>query len=304
MNRRVAAFCGDFAVLYVEPVDNSVATSRDVVLSSHVANMLRMEPSVIPLVVATSENWTPSRRLQAAALAERERVERKLAELDRNHAELSQRLSMVASMRDDLRDRLLMLNRLVHDAADESLIRHADVNGGSAPAFPQGSGRRSTSASSQTETDAIPPGTTVLRGQAIREAAVRAIASSPRAFEPLHYKDWYELLRGEGVMPAGKVPLATFLTQLGRSPVVTRTSSQGVYMLDHEFPERARRQLEQLRRQLRDSHDDPVGADPAALAVARERRSELLAEVERLERELEEAFRSLSAASSPLRATG
>jgi hypothetical protein len=65
-------------------------------------------------------------------------------------------------------------------------------------------------------------------------------------------------------------------------------------MLDHEFLERARRRLERLRRELRDAHDAAVGNGAAELGAARERRVALTTEVGRVERDLEEAVRSMA----------
>jgi hypothetical protein len=266
------------------------------------SGMRSLQSSVIPLDVASAETWTPSRRLQSAALAERERVQRKLAELDRRHAELARGLDQVAAARDELREQLSMLNRLAHDSDDVSGGERADDAdlGVGLRKLASGAGDEPAHWGAATSTTT---GTT-LRGQAIREAAVRVLAASPRAYDPVHYKAWFGLLRAEGLLPAGKDPLATFLTQLGRSPVITRTSGQGIYMLDHEFPDRAQRKLEQLQRELRDAHDAAVGPDVANVAAVRERRSELVTEVERLERELDEALRSLTPAERPLSATG
>jgi hypothetical protein len=238
-------------------------------------------------------------------VADRARVEHKLAELDRQHAELAERLLRVANVRDELRERLAMLNRLVHDAGDEALAGGRSVRDDGVGDLRLGGVDATAMAGTEPkDVEALRPGATVVRGQAIREAAVRALAASPRAFEPVHYREWFELLCAEGLVPAGKDPLATFLTQLGRSPVVTRTSGQGVYMVDHEFPTRARRKLEQLRNDLRDAHDAPVGQHVADVTAVRERRTRLVTEVERLERELEEAMRSLASDERSLRATG
>ncbi len=256
----------------------------------------RLPGSVIPLAVATSETWTPSRRLQSAARAERERVQRKLAELDRRHAELADALGEVTASRDELREQLGMLSRLAHSAGDDVGGAERDAHDG-----PELDLRRLANGTGDHDRESVGK---PLRGQAIREAAVRVLATSPRAYDPVHYKDWFGLLRAEGLLPAGKDPLATFLTQLGRSPVITRTSGQGIYMLDHEFPDRARRKLEQLQHELRDAHDAAVGPNVADVAAVRERRSELVTEVERLERELDEALRSLTPAEHPLSATG
>jgi hypothetical protein len=96
-------------------------------------------------------------------------------------------------------------------------------------------------------------------------------------------------------VPAGKNPLATFLTQLGRSPVIKRATEPGVYQLDRDFPQHARVRLNQPRAELRRAHEAPVDADADTLAAARECRTALFTEVERLERDLEETLRSLGA---------
>jgi len=287
-------------------VENLRATDRLVDMSAGAVNMRRMHPvrsSVIPLVVASAETWTPSRRLQSAAVAERDRVQRKLSELDRRHAELTTALQQVASSREEMREQLAMLNRLAHVASDNGVSD--DAAAGGAGDLRQAPRQRTNGGGGQgVRPGAGLTGQTTLRGQAIREAAVRALAASPRAHDPVHYKDWFELLVADGLVPAGKDPLATFLTQLGRSPVVTRTSGHGVYMLDHDFPAGARRKLERLGRELRDAHDAPVGPDVADVAAVRERRNELVTAVDRLERELEEALRSLGPVERPLRALG
>lgn len=255
-----------------------------------------MERSAIPLAIVDRATWTPSRRLQTAALRDRERIERKLAEIDRRHAKLVAALEETAATRDELRDQLAMLNRLVHDPDPAGAGAQEEASPSGSAGSPE-----SEVLEPPRQLHDVPPGATVLRGQAIREAAVQVLAASPRVFEPIHYREWFELLQEGGLVPAGKDPLATFLTQLGRSPVVRRSGEQGVYVLDHDFPARARKRLEQLRNELRDAHDAPVGADAAELGALRKRRIELAAETERLERELEEALRSLTPEEQSLR---
>jgi hypothetical protein len=64
----------------------------------------------------------------------------------------------------------------------------------------------------------------------------------------IHYRDWFELVQEDGVEIVGKDPLATFLTQITRSPVVVRVDEeQGVYALDpHGAYERARDRFREL----------------------------------------------------------
>lgn len=258
--------------------------------------MRRVENSVIPLAVASPETWTPSRRLKSAAVAERDRVERKLAELGCRHAELAEALQDVADARDELREQLAILSRLAEGAGRQELVHRTEerISADARAARPLAGATSSDAHADQRDT--------VLRGQAIREAAVRTLATSSRAHEAVHYKEWYMLLRARGFVPAGKDPLATFLTQLGRSPLVTRSSEQGIYLLDHDFLTRARRQLERLRHELRDAHDAAVGSGAAELAAGRERRVSLTAEVGRVERDLEEALRSMAPDVNELRA--
>jgi hypothetical protein len=135
----------------------------------------------------------------------------------------------------------------------------------------------------------------VLKGADIRRTAVRVLAASLDARGPVHYKAWYEVFRREGYLPAGKDPVATFLTQIGRSPVVRRTSRAGEYELDFEFPTRARARLTTLREALKEAHDVPADADIHTIAEVRARRSELTQEVAAAERGLEEAVGSLGA---------
>jgi hypothetical protein len=234
--------------------------------------------------VGTSETWTPSRRLQAAALAERDRIERELARLDERYAELTTLLDDVHSARLELRDKLNVLNGLLHEHAAQAPAPDP-ADGPVLPTTENGHGGPATT------TSTLVP----LRGARIREAAVQVLASSPRAREAIHYRDWFALFMQAGFIPAGKEPAATFLTQLGRSPVVRRTTEAGVYELDFDFPDRARARLNELRAALQKAHEVTADADLPSLAAARETRTKLSQEVESVERALEEALRSLEA---------
>lgn len=76
-----------------------------------------------------------------------------------------------------------------------------------------------------------------LRGQKLRQAAVEILASRLGLNRPIHYRDWYRLVRDEaGQDVEAKDPLATFLVQISRSPFVTKANEPGVYLLD---PDRA-----------------------------------------------------------------
>lgn len=222
--------------------------------------------------------------MQSAALAERERIERELRKLDARQEAVTRELATLRSAQEELQAQLLILNRFAHGGSD----------------YLAGNGKRSAAAP-PTETFGLSPGgseAVVLKGLQIRESAVRVLASSPEGRGPVHYRTWFELLRSRGFVPAGKNPLATFLTQLGRSPVVNRSTASGMYALDFGFPRRARRQLEKLRVELEATHELPVDAGVEAIAAARERRAELAKAVESTERALEEALRSLGDVSA------
>ena len=138
------------------------------------------------------------------------------------------------------------------------------------------------------EEDARP----VLRGPAIREAAIRVLIGQPEPIEALHYRQWYELLADAGFTVAGKDPLAVFLTQLTRSPLVRKTSAPGVYEVDRQAPLRIRQRLERLQAELREVI--VAAHSPVELGAVRARRHELDLVISQQERALEEALRVLS----------
>lgn len=126
---------------------------------------------------------------------------------------------------------------------------------------------------------------TLLRGPDIRTTALQVALAMPSRPDALHYRDWYEALVGAGYRVAGKNPLAVFLTQLNRSPVVVKSTQSGVYEIDRAAPRRLRAKLAALQRELRD-----VAADSTSdREPLRQRRQELTVEIGRLERALEEA---------------
>ena len=126
----------------------------------------------------------------------------------------------------------------------------------------------------------------VLRGPDIRREAVRVLLAQPDRPEALHYREWYALLQDAGFTVAGKDPLATFLTQLSRSPAVSKSTQAGVYELDRGAVGRLRARRDDLQRELRASAATRgLGEEAAAL---RARRTELNAELGRVEKAMEE----------------
>jgi hypothetical protein len=239
-----------------------------------------MPGTAISLHVATAEHWTPSRRMQAAAAAEHERVERELRRLGERENTLARELDAIRRACAALRDELSVLQRLSRDRAENDTE------------FADGEQRRL-----RVVADALPTAEdgkdVVLRGAQIREAAVRVLASTAQSDQALHYRTWFELLRQEGFLPAGKDPLATFLTQIGRSPVVQRSTAPGVYSLDLGVVERTRARLARLEGSIQELDQVAVGADVEEIARIRRTRDRLGTELASNKQTLAEALRSL-----------
>ena len=216
---------------------------------------------------------TPSARLVRAAAAERAELgrhrERLLTARDRLRAELA---GVEASLR-ELDERDALLDRIAGPAPAAHAV--------AVPAIAS-------------------PDTTPLRGPAIRRVAVEVLRGLPGRPEALHYRDWFDALRAAGYAVAGKDPLAVFLTQLSRSPVVRRGTQSGVYELDPTAPARLRERLDALHGELRGLTAAP--SPTADLTAIRARRAALTAEITRVEKALEEAESALGAAPEPVAA--
>jgi hypothetical protein len=126
-----------------------------------------------------------------------------------------------------------------------------------------------------------------LRGPAIRAMAIRVLLEHPDRPAALHYRDWYDALRQTGYEVAGKDPLAVFLTQLSRSPVVRKASQNGVYELDRSAPGRLRARLGELHEDLR--RLTTTAGSTVELASIRARRAQLNVEIGQVEKALAEA---------------
>lgn len=225
--------------------------------------------------MATPEPLVPSRRLQTAATAERERLSRELARVDSRAAELQRELDQLDVKRTALRDQLSVLARFA--GAEDSAFPVARTSGRANHLQPVREGQPAPKA--------------VLRGGRIREVAVLLLASSPNPRRPIHYQQWYELLQHAGYGIEAQDPAATFLTQVNRSPVVRRAGAPGVYALDFDAPSALRERLRKLEDEL--ARTSVSGGSADELAAARERRTKLLTDARATERQLEEALRSL-----------
>lgn len=216
--------------------------------------------------MATPDPSDTSHRLSQAALAERKRLIRRLDRLDERATTLRQQLDELTAERDDAAKRLSLLNELLPTEA-----RHLDLVAPPPEREP-------------------PHG--YLRGATIRRVAVQLFADSPRPTAPIHYKQWLELVQGAGYGVAGRDPLATFLTQINRSSIVQRADAPGTYVLDLDAPERLRAQLSQLHDELLRLHHGQQTLE--AIVSTRTRRDDLVAEITRTERALEDALMTLA----------
>ncbi len=209
---------------------------------------------------------TPSPRLLKAAKAEREQLARHRRELLNARESLRTELERIEGSLEEVDERQTLLDRLVGTTV------------GPQPDMEEPPGRPTA----DDEQRALP----VLRGPDIRREAVRVLLAHPERPEALHYREWYGLLQDAGFAVAGKDPLATFLTQLSRSPAVSKSTQPGVYELDRGAVARLHTRLSELQRELRDS---AAAHGPSFEAAAlRARRTELNAELGRVEKAVEE----------------
>lgn len=71
-----------------------------------------------------------------------------------------------------------------------------------------------------------------LRGRRLQEVAVEVLRRRLGTDQSVHYREWFALMRGEGYEVAGRDPLNTFLTGVGRADGVERIGRRsGFYRL-------------------------------------------------------------------------
>lgn len=222
----------------------------------------------------------PSSRLVRAAVAEQADLVRHRERLSCERERLTRALREVDDALSATERRLEVLAELAGSARHPAVSEPGLVS-------PRSGDDAANAAGAPPQDDARP----ALRGPAIREAAVRALLTQPERIDALHYRRWYELLLEAGFGVAGKDPVAVFLTQLSRSPLVRKTSTPGVYEVDRQAPLRIRHRLERLQAELREVTVAAPG--PVELGAVRARRHELDLAISQQERALEEALRVL-----------
>lgn len=71
-----------------------------------------------------------------------------------------------------------------------------------------------------------------LHGRRLREISVEILRQERGPGEPIHYREWFSLVRSHGFEVGGKDPLQTFLTGVGRAEGVERLGGRsGLYRL-------------------------------------------------------------------------
>jgi hypothetical protein len=160
-------------------------------------------------------------RLVTAAIAERRRIRAVLERIRDKRAELETKLEALNVEETELHEQLLLLNQIAPTDDEPELPRRLD-----------------------------PPKGNALRGHRIREVAVRLLASSEHPERPIHYQQWYKLFQEAGYDAVGVDPMATFLTQISRSPLIRR-NSRGVYVLDFTAKNRVQARLQAVNTELR-----------------------------------------------------
>ncbi len=241
----------------------------------------------------------PSTRLLRAAAAERTDIARQRDRLQAKRETLAAKLHEIDASLATLQERETLLGRLA--PASEEMSSPALSPSAGRPVMSRVVDHPAVNAPGDTKPD---DSRTTLRGPAIRELAVSLLAHGHA--DALHYRAWYELLVSAGYRVAGKDPLAVFLTQLSRSPVVRKTTQAGVYEIDRDAPARLARRLSKLRTELMQAAG---GSSTNDLGELRDQREKLLNDIRHTERALEEAERVLGpgadvVAAPPLRAAG
>jgi hypothetical protein len=225
----------------------------------------------------------PSARLVGAVAAERDVLARHRGRLLSARERLRDELARIDASLHELDERARLLDRLAGPAAPEHATPGSDD--------PRTGDREPR------------PAAGTLRGPAIRRAAVEVLLALPERPQALHYREWYKAVSAAGFTVAGKDPLAVFLTQISRSPVIRKSTQAGVYELDTTAAQQLRGELERLHDDLRALAATP-GAAPD-LAAVRSRRAQIHTQIGHVEKSLVEAEELLGTSNpSSLAAVG
>jgi hypothetical protein len=135
-----------------------------------------------------------------------------------------------------------------------------------------------------------------LSGARLREAAIQSVLKRGEVNRPIHHTQWLAWLRADGFEPAGKRPENVFLTQIGRSPLVRRGVEPGIYVVEPGL-------VIELEEQLRALHEQFATLPPpdqmSLIAEQGQRSQQLQIDINRVARQLHEAWRMLSLTAPP-----
>ena len=243
---------------------------------------------------------TPSARLLRGGGAERAEVRRHRERLAGARERLRDELAAIEDSLRELDEREVLLDRLT--GPDEVGRAPTHPAASRAARTPSGADAPGAPSARAVEPSTARPDANRLRGPAIRRAAVEVLLAHPDRPQALHYRAWFDALTAAGYEVLGKDPLAVFLTQLGRSPVVRRGTQSGVYELDPGAPRRLRDELDALHAELRGIAATPTAT--ADLTAIRARRAALTTQITQVEKALEEAEAVLGSAAEPVAAAG
>jgi Bacterial dnaA protein helix-turn-helix len=207
---------------------------------------------------------TPSPALRRATETEQRRLKRAGEKLQTKRAALQARIDALDAELEQLDERYRLLAAIA--APHETVATPTEARGG-------------------------PVGADGLKGAAIRRAAVRVLLASGR-HTGIHYRAWYRLLVDAGYAVSGSDPLATFLTNIGRSPVVAHARARGVFRVDFSAPDRIAAELAAKRCDLV-ALTSEAAANPAGLDALGASQYRLVHEIGRLERARAEAIAAL-----------
>ena len=204
-----------------------------------------------------------SLRFTRAASAELGRLSRKRSRLLEKREELQQAIEEIDQAVGAVEDRIRLLSDLASPSGMPS--EQADA--------------RAMGAGSQE----------ILRGARIRDIAVPLLLRE-MGESPVHYRRWYELVKGAGYEILGKRPDAVFLNQVTRSPLVKASTQPGIYSIDLGVIQRLRAALDEQQGLLARAASDVDGSEDSL-----DRHQKLVTSVGRRRRELDEALRAIDA---------
>lgn len=215
-------------------------------------------------------NLRPSTTLLRATQRELERLAKTEEKLKHRQSTLKQELGEIAERLTTLAERRRLLERL---GEGETSGQDETGRGDAVPLHRDSGGE--------------------LRGAEIRERAARQFYLQYGTGKSAHYRRWFDVLLRTGAEVGGKDPLATFLTNLGRSPIVARGPEPGTYFIEEEALPRLRQELDEQRAELRDLAE--VIARPGSYSEElHQHQTDLMAGVRRLEGQIAEAERVLA----------